>query len=378
LKKNRIAIWLQGGIGGGNFSQGYPALLNFVSRLTAFYDVTVYSILPANADFVPRGFVFRSVHHSIGSSRIRSILLCFLFIFDHFRRRYSLVHAFWAYPAGLLSVIISKLVRIPCMVTIQGGEGARIPSIAYGNMINPVVRKLTLWTCRHATCLTSISHFLANEIRRHGLKRNDIIVIPFGPDINTFQRTNKLQGPTLKIIHVANLTEVKDQATLLQAFKLISDKQSAALRIVGGGSLKETLVSLSHELNLTNHVSFLDAIPQSELPLHYDWADMMLHTSLHEGQSGVVVEAMASEVVVCGTRVGIMADLESTNSCAVVDIGDYRALSEMVLRIWHNKEEFKIMQATAYHWVTGHTLSWTIKEFYKLYEKVINPQYPSE
>ena len=182
-----MAIWLQGGIGGGSFSQGYPPLLNFVMKLSADYEIIVYSIFPANKDFVPHGFKFRTIDHRISPLKIRTVLVCLLFLWDHFRKPYQLLHAFWVYPAGTMAVLLGKIIRRPTIVTIQGGEAAAVTQIKYGNMLKPVLKKITLWTCELATHLNSISQFLITEMHRHGLKRSDASVIPFGAQIDLFK-----------------------------------------------------------------------------------------------------------------------------------------------------------------------------------------------
>lgn len=365
----RIAIWLQGGIGGGNFSQGYPPLVNFVEKLSKNYAVTIYSILPANEDFVPVGYSFRSITRKISSRKISTVLIFFLFLWDHFRKPYDLLHAFWVYPAGTLAVVLGKIVGVPSIVTVQGGEAAAVKDIGYGNMLKPWLKKITLWTCEKATCLNSISDFLIGELRRHGLQRKDVSVIPFGAEVSLFTREEKKRDVLFRIIHVSNLTEVKDQAMLLRAFDKIRRKIPAALRIVGADYMNGKLQSLATSMDLDGCVKFMGVIPNQELSSYYAWADAMMHTSLHEGQSGVVMEAMATGVVVCGTRVGIIADLGDAYF-ETVAIGDDSALAEKVIEISNNEERYRQCQESAFNWVTAHDARWTVREFSLLYERI--------
>jgi glycosyltransferase involved in cell wall biosynthesis len=368
--KKRVAIFLQGGIGAGYFSQGYPPLLNFVMKLANEYELTVYSILPANIDFVPLGFTFRSVHRGISSRKIRAILICFLFLWDHIRKPHQLLHAFWVYPAGTLVVLLGKLIGVPSLVTIQGGEAAALPQIGYGNMLRPLLKKITLWTCEQATSLNSISKFLIAEMHKHGLKRKDATVIPFGPETSLFRRATKVKGELLRIIHVANLTEVKDQETLLRAFALIVKIQPAILKIIGGDFMKGKLQRLVAQMKLTDHVEFLGAIPNVELNSHYAWADIMMHSSLHEGQSGVVMEAMACGVVVCGTRVGILYDL-GDEYMETADVGDHQALASKVINSWNDLVRFHALQEKSFLWAQQFDLEWTVRKFAQLYQEII-------
>jgi glycosyltransferase involved in cell wall biosynthesis len=369
--KKRVAIITPGGIGAGYFSQGYPPLVNFIKKLSREYDITVYSIHAVDPDFVPGNFNLRTISRFIVPSKIRSILLMVLFLFDHIRNSYSLIHSFWIYPAGTLGVVLGKVLSIPSMVTVQGGEAAALPQINYGNMTRPWKKKITLWTCEKATCLNSISQFLADELNKHGLKRKDAVVIPFGPERTIFNPVNKeTESECLRIIHVANLTEVKDQVTLLKAFDLIVKHQTAELRIIGEGTLSEKLKALTTEMRLDHCVKFFGVLPNKELPQHYAWADIMLHTSLHEGQSGVVMEAMSSGVVVCATRVGVVYDLgEKFFVC--VNVGDYKELASQVINIWKNQERFNEVKKNALQWALTYDASWTASEYRTLYKTLL-------
>lgn len=365
-----MAILIQGGIGGGSFSQGCPPISNIISGLSNFYDVTVYSILPANTNFIPSGFNFRTVHRRIESRKIRTILVCGLLLFHHLREPYRLFHAFWAYPAGTIIVLIGKLVKVPSLITIQGGEAAAISHLGYGNMLKPFLKRITLWTCEHATGLNSVSRFLLQGLSRHGLRRSDASINFFGADRKLFREETRMNGDLLRIIHVANLTEVKDQATLLKTFALILKELPAELKIVGGDFMEGKIQMLVDKMKLNDSVKFLGAIRNKDLPQHYAWANIMLHTSLHEGLPSVAAEAMACGLVVCATRVGIFNDL-GDDYFETVEVGDYKALASKVVKLWRDKNKYDRLKEKSLAWAQEFDLSWTVAEFGKIYENMI-------
>ena len=131
------------------------------------------------------------------------------------------------------------------------------------------------------------------------------------------------------------------------------------------------LQRLVTDMKLNEHVKFLGAIPNKELKDHYAWADIMMHTSLHEGQSGVVMEAMACGVVVCGTRVGIISDLGDEYFLTVA-IGDYKALASLVISLSNDKNNYNILQEKAYLWSHEYDSSWTVKKFDLLYRDIVD------
>jgi glycosyltransferase involved in cell wall biosynthesis len=366
----RVAVWLQGGIGGGNYSQGYPPLFYFIMGLGRTFQITVYSVFPANEDFQPENFVFRSVDRRIKNAKLRTLLLIILFIRDHLRVRFALLHAFWVYPAGTIAVILGKLLRIPSIVTVQGGEVAAIKEINYGNMLRPWLKKVTMYTCENATVLNTISKFLLSQLERNGMKRKDGVVIPFGPDTSAFMYSEKNLTLPIQIIHVANLTEVKDQATLLNGFKKLRQKVNATLTIIGADYMNGKLHKLAEELGVTADTRFVGALPQHALPPYYAGAHFMIHTSLHEGQSGVIMEAMASGVVVCATPVGIAYDL-GPSVFAIFDFKSSDGIADAIQELWRNPDEYHQRQKSARDYVMTHDAIWTQEQYSELYRQTV-------
>jgi glycosyltransferase involved in cell wall biosynthesis len=367
----RVAIWLQGGIGGGNYSQGYPPLLYFIVGLGRSFHITVYSIFPANEDFKPEHFVFRSVDRRIKNTKLRTLLLIILFIKDHLKLRFSLLHAFWVYPAGTIAVLLGKLLSIPSIVTVQGGEAAAVKEINYGNMLRPWLKKVTMYTCEKATVLNSISRFLLSQLELNGMKRKDGVVIPFGPDTSAFTYSGRSLTLPIQIIHVANLTEVKDQVTLLNGFRKLREKYNATLTIIGADYLNGKLQRLTEELGIVSDTRFVGALPQHALPPYYAGAHFMVHTSLHEGQSGVIMEAMASGVVVCATPVGIVYDVGSS-LVSIFDFKDSDGIADALEALWRNPEEYYRLQKSARAYVMTHDAIWTQEQYSQLYKQTVS------
>ncbi|HCR53254.1 MAG TPA: hypothetical protein DIW27_02465 [Cytophagales bacterium] len=367
----RIAIWIYGGIGGGNYSQGIPALNNFVLRLANTHDVTVYSILPANSGFKPEKYYFKSAGESISTPILRLFLLVFIFISDHVKKPYKVIHGIWLYPAATVAVVLGKLLRIPSIASAHGGEAAALPEIDYGNMRDGWVKKLTLWTCQNASVLNFISAFQFKEMQRHGLQRKAASIIPFGVATEIFEPRPKPISNFIKILHVANLTEVKDQFLLLRSFKEIIKKHPAKLRIVGADYLSGRLQLYARELEIEQDVTFIGPVPYVEISQHYNWADFLLHTSLYEGLPSAIVEAMASGVVVVSTPVGIVADLGGAYF-VVCERRDENNIASQLLSIWNDKIAQNRLREMSCNWAHSHSIELTVQQFENLYQETLN------
>jgi len=368
-RKKRVAIIIPGGIGGGYFKQGVPVLEDFVQRMALKYDVTVYSMIKVEPSYVPQGFVLKDIHAKRDHLNSYKILLTFFsFVVDHFNAKYDLLHGIWGFPSGLLAILLGKLLSIPTVVSLQGGEAANLPKINYGNMLSPRIRLLTLCVCRKADCLTVLTNYQINELRKFGFKRTDVHVIPYGVNKDRFVFKEKTLILPIRFIHVANLTMVKDQQMLLRAFKIISDNVNSKLQIVGEGESRVELELLCQTLGIQDQVEMLGAVSNSELPQYLGGAHIMLQTSLYEGQGVSIVEAAASGVVVCGTHVGLMVDW-GNELCVTVAIGDYNQLAEEVLTLLKDSLKYKTLQKDAHSWSMKNNANYTAHQFDLLYQK---------
>jgi len=360
--KKRIAVWMHGGIGTGHFSQGYPALEKLLVGLSLSFEIVVYSRFPVNKDYHSSNFTIRSAPTNVKSIIARWFYMVTYFIKDHRNNKYDLLFAFWGYPAGFITTSLSKLVGIPCAVYLLGSDSFGITSINFGVLHKPVLKKIALWTYKHTSLLLGISEFQKKSLATHGT--TNVTIIPWGIDRASYKFMNKKRGSTLHIIHVGHLTPVKDQVTLIKAFALIAKQRSAELRIFGEDFLDGAIQELCKELGVEKQVQFLDVTPYQQMPEQYAWADLMLHTSLVEGQSMALTEAAASGVLLAGTNVGLLHDL-GEDCGIIVEPGDFETLSSKVLNLLEDNKTWDQKIQNARQWAETHDLTWTINELRK-------------
>lgn len=365
-KKNKIAIAIiiPGGIGTGENNIGVPVMEQLIKLLSSEFDITVFSLFKVNASYVPLGFELVEVCSS--NTILRTLKFFSVFRSFHKRKEFQAVHGFWALPSGLLAVLSGQFFKIKSLVSVLGGDATALPQIQYGQLLKWLPRRLALWTLSNANQVICLTNYLLKNLREVGLKRGDIKIIPWGVDVSIFKFHDKQLTYPLKFLHVANLSPVKDQFTLLRAFKIINEQVPSILTIIGEGVLEEPVKELTLELNLQDHVVFKNFMPYTELPLQYQQANILLHTSLSEGQSEVVTEAMSCGTIVAGTRVGLLYDLP--DCCVAVGIGDYRSLGQAVLSIIQDVGKMKEIQKRAQDWASAHSIRWTVEQMRESYE----------
>jgi glycosyltransferase involved in cell wall biosynthesis len=260
------------------------------------------------------------------------------------------------------------MVKRPSVVALLGAETAKVPSIGYGYLQRPIVRRLVLTTCAAASAVVVISGQQEETLRQHGFRKN-VEVIPFGVEPAMFEFQRKRASSPLRILHVANLTEVKDQATLIRGFALLKRHVDAVLRIVGPDYLNGRLQRLTAELGLEDRVEFVGAVSYATIPVHYRWADLFVLTSLCEAQNSALTEAAMSGVLLVSTPVGCIHDL-GDDAAVIVRIGDPVDLAEKIRTIVKDPVEWQKKVALARAWAERHDLLWTVERLREVIDGV--------
>lgn len=138
---------------------------------------------------------------------------------------------------------------------------------------------------------------------------------------------------TLLLGNVANLKKVKDQATLMKAFRTLSQRfGNLHLVIAGDGPERETLRRLSLRLGIRRQVSFPGV--REDVASVYGGLDVYVHSSLSEGLSSAVLEAMAFGLPVAATAVGGTGEAVIDGETGLlVPPGDSATMAEAITRI---------------------------------------------
>jgi glycosyltransferase involved in cell wall biosynthesis len=193
-------------------------------------------------------------------------------------------------------------------------------------------------------------------IKIYKIENKKIAVISGGVDTIKFRPSKEiivtrkmLSIPINKIIlfTVRNLVPRMGLENLIVAFKSIINYAKDIHLIIGGaGPLKEKLMTLTKELELENHISFVGFIQEELLADYYSAADLfVLPTKELEGFGLVTLEAMACGLPVLGTPVGGTREiLEKFDASFIFKETDPESLSELII------EKYKIIKKSPKRW----------------------------
>ncbi|OLO42432.1 glycosyl transferase [Alkalihalophilus pseudofirmus] len=183
-----------------------------------------------------------------------------------------------------------------------------------------------------------------NLVKRYKIKPSHIEVIYNPVDIENIQQqiANGEMAPEHKeifdttdkvVITAGRLVPQKDHHTMLRAFAKVNQQQSSRLVILGEGPLKDDLLKLAAELNIQDKIYFVGF--QSNPYIYFAKADLFVLTSIHEGFSHVIAEALATGTPVVSTncKSGPEEVLNKGEYGALSPVGDDEDLAKNLLRI---------------------------------------------
>src|SRR4029078_3899993 len=132
--------------------------------------------------------------------------------------------------------------------------------------------------------------------------------------------------------NIARLSVEKDQATLLRAFKTLTEmakERSHKLLLVGDGPEEHALAVLAEELGIRNRCVFTGV--RSDIPEILNCLDVSVQQSPREGLPIIILEAMASSAAIVTTTAGGIPDvIKDREEGRLVEVGDGDRLGRRV------------------------------------------------
>ncbi len=205
----------------------------------------------------------------------------------------------------------------PLVVTIHDLSFFLYPELfPRGNRL--YLQRFTRLSTQRAACIIADSQSTRRDVQEIlGVSRSRVHVIypGVGADMQPLDAAERLAAlraryslPERFILCVATLEPRKNILLLLEAMALLRDQSDLPHRLVvagGKGWFYETLEARVQALGLQDRVLFPGFVPDGELPLWYNAAELFVYPSRYEGFGLPPLEAMA-----CGTPV-VVSDQSS-------------------------------------------------------------------
>lgn len=252
----------------------------------------------------------------------------------HFSRFLQLVKYIKAYK---INVIFSYLTAANFYASIAGLITGVNVYTGLRNVDLPRKKRIVdRFLTNHLVVGTVVNSYMGYEnFVRHGFLKKKLFVIANGFENIKFYKT-KAFSDTVKIITVGRFHLQKDYGTALNAFaRLHVNNKNTEYLIVGYGSEEQMIRERIKELNLDTVCKVL--INPDNIPELLDSADVYLSTSLIEGTSNSIMEAMNAALPVVATNVGDNSYLvENGRNGYVLPVKDVEGIAGKLIELTEN------------------------------------------
>lgn len=248
-------------------------------------------------------------------------------------RSWDLVHGHFAVPTGPASVLAARLLGVPHVLTVYGGD-VYDPSKTFSPHRWRGLRAVVGAVLRSSDRVVAESTDIRDRVLRHYAYDGPVEIIPLGVRRPEFSPSTRealdLPAEPLLLVTVGRLVARKGLDDALRVVAGLEDLD-AHIAVVGDGPLGDELRRLADRLGVADRVHFLGYVPEETKWQVLACADVYVSTTRHEGFGLVYLEAMLSGLpVVTYARGGQTDFLAHGESGALLDPGDRSGLAAAV------------------------------------------------
>ncbi len=258
----------------------------------------------------------------------------------HREAPFDVVHAQYAYPTGLAAMEVSRLLGIPNIVSIQGGDGHWV-----GLCCATHKRAMDAVLNHSMGLIIGCDSFREEVMENHGTARGRFTVIPGATNTDQFtpsERARKLMEPVpfpddhpIRLLYHGRVDSRKGSLDFVHVGKALLDAGfDLELLVSGIGPDFHATRELGEQLGIGDRVKFLGEAAYDEAHLRYHRGDVFLSPTYAEGFSNTILEAMAAGLPIVSTdSVGVRDCLRHEDNGLLTDPGDLPALIEATRRL---------------------------------------------
>lgn len=210
-------------------------------------------------------------------------------------------------------------------------------------------------------------------VEDYGLSDHSIYVIPqsiYLPSIENKNEAFTLPDGKPKLLLPAGIRPVKDVLFALRSMiKLSSDYPDLTFLIVGPNLDSEEFKKMKEAENKYDWLYYIPEVELGQMKMLYEWGDVVLNTSISEGQSTALLEAMSlKKPVIARENVGNSSIIQHGNNGLVFQ--SHEELYQSIKIVISDQEFYKQLSDRGFQTIEEkHTIKKEIASYMELYKK---------
>ena len=303
--------------------------------------------------------------------------------------RPSILHAASNHLNGLVTNAVARHFGLPSIYEVRGlWEITRIsrqPEFE-GTEYFEMMSRLEAQSAKEADVVFTITHALADEMRRRVDGLDDVGFLPNGVHANRFvpagpdlelKASLGMEHNTVVLGYIGSLVSYEGLDLLIESLPTVKERTETPfkLMIVGDGAYMEKLQNITEDLGLSDDVMFIGRVPHEDVERYYSIVDIAPFPRLPQPVTEMVsplkpFEAMAMEKAVIASNVQALSEIVIHNETGLLFTkGDSSDLADKLASLIEDGDLRNVLGKNSRAWVCENrdwnTISNTLNQVYQ-------------
>jgi len=254
----------------------------------------------------------------------------------------DVVHASWI-PTYAFLAYLSKIK--PLVSEVLGSD------VILDHLLNPLTRSLVIKTLSYSNAVIVPAEHVKRKVLSYKVDNDKVFCIPVGVDTSRFHRDEEnrrrirssmgIDDDTTLIICTRWHAPIYGIENIIRAIPKLTHKRIIFL-FVGTGPLLDYHKALAKDLGLFSKATFMEPVPNNELPKYLSAADVYISSSYSDGTSISLLEAMSCELPVIVTDIlGNREWVSNEQNGLLIEKNDPSLIAKRILDIVSLRSEWK-------------------------------------
>ncbi len=257
-------------------------------------------------------------------------------------RKYDIINTHFAIPCGPAGYILSKLFRVPNVLSLHGGD-IFDPSKSLSPHKTPVISTTVQTMINRADRVVAQSNDTKTNAYRYYKIKRAIDIIPLGIKPTVFEKKTRhdfgLNHNEIVFSSIGRLVKRKNLDDAINILAKIKNRYRFKFLIMGEGPERAHLERLIKQFHLEGMVRLMGNVSDEVKFQLLHLSDCYLSTALHEGFGLVFLESMECSLpIVCYNRGGQNDFLINKKTGFLVDVGDKNAFHDRIIELIQNPD----------------------------------------